>query len=242
MTSETRSLVSAETPEGGFIRLAQWPEGFVLWYHGEIVWKSWEKVGGAAIEVSQEWLDTAAKAIQREADALEPFNVNQFIDEEMERITFNGEKIPVVPAKHAAELVREVALRVIFDKATLITNLANHVHAANVMAGWWTNIHTGEDLHGKRNIGELLALVHSEISEALEGWRKNQKDDKLPHRPMFRVELIDAMIRILDILGSEQNGPDEHPAGTIFVEKFNFNATRPDHKPENRLKADGKKI
>jgi hypothetical protein len=28
-------------PEGGVIRLAKWPEGYVLWYHGEIVWRSW---------------------------------------------------------------------------------------------------------------------------------------------------------------------------------------------------------
>ena len=29
------------TPDGGLIRLAKWPEGYVLWYHGEIVWRSW---------------------------------------------------------------------------------------------------------------------------------------------------------------------------------------------------------
>ena len=33
---------SAETPDGGVIRLSQWPEGFVLWYHGQIVWRSWD--------------------------------------------------------------------------------------------------------------------------------------------------------------------------------------------------------
>lgn len=30
-----------QTPEGGVIRLSRWPEGYVLWYHGAIVWKSW---------------------------------------------------------------------------------------------------------------------------------------------------------------------------------------------------------
>ena len=51
-------------------------------------------------------------------------------------------------------------------------------------------------------------------------------------------ELIDAIIRILDILGSEGN--DKHPAGTIFEEKRAFNRSREDHKPENRIKEGGK--
>lgn len=29
------------TPERGVIRLEKWEEGYVLWFHGEIVWKSW---------------------------------------------------------------------------------------------------------------------------------------------------------------------------------------------------------
>ena len=120
----------------------------------------------------------------------------------------------------------------------VITALADEIHADNVKAGWWTDPKTGEDLHGKRNVPEMLCLIHSEISEAMEGYRKRLQDDKLPHRPMLRVELIDAMIRIFDLLGSEQN--DEHPAGTIFQEKRAYNAQRADHKLENRLKPGGK--
>lgn len=40
---EVRSIVKETTPEDGVIKLEYWPEGYVLWYHGEIVWKSWEK-------------------------------------------------------------------------------------------------------------------------------------------------------------------------------------------------------
>ena len=36
-------LFSYRTPEDGIIKLELWPEGFVLWYHGEIVWKSWSR-------------------------------------------------------------------------------------------------------------------------------------------------------------------------------------------------------
>lgn len=40
---ECQTLFSVTTPEDGVLRLAKWPEGWVLWYHGKIVWKSWEK-------------------------------------------------------------------------------------------------------------------------------------------------------------------------------------------------------
>lgn len=38
-------LYSEETPQGGVIRIAKWPEGYVLWYHGQIVWRSWAADG-----------------------------------------------------------------------------------------------------------------------------------------------------------------------------------------------------
>lgn len=124
--------------------------------------------------------------------------------------------------------------------ALFLTALADKIHGDNVTAGWWTDLKTGEDLHGKRNVGELLALIHSEVSEALEGHRKGLMDDKLTHRPNFRVELIDALIRIFDLLGSADNG--DHPAGVIFQEKRSFNRHREDHKPENHRVEQGKKF
>ena len=48
-----------------------------------------------------------------------------------------------------------------------------------------------------RNVGELLCLIHSEISEAMEGARKDLMDTHLTHRSMMEVELADAIIRIL---------------------------------------------
>ena len=112
-----------------------------------------------------------------------------------------------------------------------LNELAKTVHAANIK--WWQNVETGQTI--KRNKGELLALIHSEISEALEGERKDLMDDKLPHRRMAEVELVDAIIRILDYAGGF--GYDLQGA---FDEKMAYNAQREDHKHENR-KTDGGK-
>ena len=119
-----------------------------------------------------------------------------------------------------------------------ITKLQEQIYQQNVKAGWWTSLQTGE-IKPKGDVTEILsklALVHSEVSEALEGVRKNLMDDKLPHRPMAEVEMADAVIRILDLCGHE--GYDL--AGAI-EEKLAFNAIREDHKMENRLKDGGKK-
>lgn len=108
-------------------------------------------------------------------------------------------------------------------------------HAAAQRGGWWNDINTGERL--KRNAGELIALMHSELSEALEALRKDAMDDKLPHRKGVEVELADTIIRIFDFAG----GFDLDIAGAL-VEKLEYNAQRADHKPENRAAAGGKKF
>lgn len=83
----------------------------------------------------------------------------------------------------------------------------------------------------------LLALIHSEISECLEGERKNLMDDKLPHRKMAEVELADALIRIFDYAAAF--GYDLQGA---FDEKMRYNATREDHTHEARKIAGGKQF
>lgn len=124
-----------------------------------------------------------------------------------------------------------------------IGELAKDIHQNNVKAGWWTDLNTGESLASnqgekpKRNVPEMLCLIHSEVSEAMEGFRKNLMDDKLPHRPMLEVELADAIIRILDM--SEGLGLDIQ--GAIY-EKLEFNKIQEDHKIENRLCENGKKF
>lgn len=82
-----------------------------------------------------------------------------------------------------------------------------------------------------------IALIHSEVSEAMEGFRKDLNDDHLTNRKMSEVELADAVIRIFDLAGAE--GFD---LGGALVEKLQYNANRDDHKKENRAKENGKKF
>jgi NTP pyrophosphatase (non-canonical NTP hydrolase) len=117
----------------------------------------------------------------------------------------------------------------------MINELAKQIYFDNVEAGWWHDIQTGEEI--KRNVGELLCLVHSEISEALEGYRKDLQDSHLPNRKSFEVELADAIIRILDIAGAHNLDLD----GAIR-EKREYNKNRADHKLTNRRAQTGKKF
>lgn len=98
---------------------------------------------------------------------------------------------------------------------------------------WW---HDKDGNRLERNKGELLCLIHSEVSECMEGERKDLNDDKLTHRKMAEVELADALIRILDY--AEGFGYD---VGAAAIEKLQYNETREDHKYEAREQANGKK-
>lgn len=112
-----------------------------------------------------------------------------------------------------------------------LNDYARESHENN--SKWWQDPRTGERI--QRNKGELLMLMVSEIAEAMEGERKGLMDDKLPHRKMAEVELVDLLIRCFDYAGA--HGYDLEGA---YQEKTAFNKVRADHQHENRIKEGGK--
>jgi NTP pyrophosphatase (non-canonical NTP hydrolase) len=109
--------------------------------------------------------------------------------------------------------------------------LVDACHGASTRSGWWV----GVDPRAPHVIPAKLCLIHSEISEAMEGDRKGLMDDHLPQRTMLEVELADAVIRIADLAGAL--GLD---LGGAIAEKMAYNANRADHKPEARQAVGGK--
>lgn len=104
--------------------------------------------------------------------------------------------------------MERVEQRAVYDTRT-IENLVRRAHRAAVAAGWYDPPKTD---------GEALLLIHSEISEATEEWRKgtppvyvedadghpilwSEGMDKKPEGML--IELADAVLRIADLCGAK---------------------------------------
>ena len=71
-------------------------------------------------------------------------------------------------------------------------------------------------------IGNKLALVHSEVTEVLEAIRKNKGSEEIVE------EMVDILIRTLDLYASMRNGGFvTHSLDEILFKKMEINKARP---------------
>lgn len=117
----------------------------------------------------------------------------------------------------------------------MINRLSKEVHANAQSKGFFDD---------KKNIGEMLCLIHSEVSEALESDRNEQyasmtetlwddmnrdlDDDYFKHafkeycKDTFEDELADIMIRVMDLAAFKGVDLERH-----IKAKMRYNALRP---------------
>jgi len=81
-------------------------------------------------------------------------------------------------------------------------------HTASVDAGWWKTSQRYDWSNDGRNsdpdrltVPTKLCLIHSEISEAYDGYMTGAMDEHLPEYPNAVVEFGDVLIRIGDLAG-----------------------------------------
>jgi NTP pyrophosphatase (non-canonical NTP hydrolase) len=98
-----------------------------------------------------------------------------------------------------------------------LVNFCRAVFLANRAKGFWP------DPIDARNKSELIALMHSELSEALEGLRHgNPPSDKIPPYSQVEEELADCVIRIADACGAFGWN-----LGGAIEAKLRYNESRP---------------
>jgi hypothetical protein len=112
---------------------------------------------------------------------------------------------------------------------TFIDTQARQIFAANAEKGFWEYPGWCAQADGSMQPFfvqlkkcEKIALMHSELSEALEGLRKDLPSDKIPGFTAEEEEMADLYIRLMDHAGGFKLR-----LGAAIVAKLAYNASRP---------------
>lgn len=96
-------------------------------------------------------------------------------------------------------------------KSGLLCRLADDIVAINIANGW--NVAKPSDWNDTYKVPAILALVTSEVSEALEAFRSRDQEN-------FSEELADIIIRVLDLAGGMAIDIDKSVADKIEINRI----------------------
>lgn len=119
-----------------------------------------------------------------------------------------------------------VAHNITLTAAGQLDTLAFHIHEQN--QHWYQ-----QEVHP----GVKIALMHSELSEMLEGVRTDAASDKIPEFTSEEEEMADVLIRALDYCGWRKLR-----VTAAVRAKLEYNKTRADHTAAARAAPGGKKF